>query len=92
MASRPRAGRLSGLLALGTGALLLAMIGAFSGDLSPMIAAVAAAASSLVALLKRAYWSRIDGAGAPYSIAQAIGIPAQARSGHSTRRTRNPTS
>jgi hypothetical protein len=36
--------------------------------------------------------ARIDGAAAPYTIAQAIGIPGAARSGRSTRRTRNPIS
>jgi DMSO reductase anchor subunit len=32
----------------------------------------------LVPCLKRVYWRRIDGAAAPYTIAQAIGIPGAA--------------
>jgi sulfite dehydrogenase (quinone) subunit SoeC len=56
-------------LAGGTGALLLAL---FDAGPWPMLAL---AGLLLSALLKWLYWRRIDGAPAPFGIAQALGIP-----------------
>jgi sulfite dehydrogenase (quinone) subunit SoeC len=53
----------------GTGALLLAL---FDAGPWPMLAL---AGLLLSALLKWLYWRRIDGAPAPFGIAQALGIP-----------------
>ena len=56
-------------LAAATGALLLAL---FDAGPWPMLAV---AGLLLSALLKWLYWRRIDGAPAPFGIAQALGIP-----------------
>lgn len=56
-------------LAGATGALVLALF-----DAGPW-PALAAAGLLLAALLKWLYWRRIDGLGAPFGLAQALGIP-----------------
>jgi DMSO reductase anchor subunit len=63
------------VLALATGAVLLAAVDAVSGRYSVGTLALAVLALAAGAVLKRIYWRRIDGAPAPYTIAQALGIP-----------------
>jgi len=65
------------VLALGTGALLLAAFDAVLGQTTWMLEA-AGAAFVVAAVLKWMYWQRIDGAPAPYTMAQALGIPGTA--------------
>jgi DMSO reductase anchor subunit len=65
-------------LALATGSLLIVTIDAAFGNHSVGFSALSAIALVLAGLLKWVYWRRIDGAGAPYTIAQAIGIPGAA--------------
>jgi sulfite dehydrogenase (quinone) subunit SoeC len=63
------------VLAAATGALLLATIDAAFGQPSQTLLLVAAASLLAGALMKWTYWQRIDGAPAPYTLEQAIGIP-----------------
>jgi DMSO reductase anchor subunit len=62
-------------LALGTGGLVWATIGAAFGEGSAGLLLLTAIGLAVGGLLKWVYWRRIDGAAAPYTIAQAIGIP-----------------
>jgi DMSO reductase anchor subunit len=63
-------------IAAATGALLLTLVdaGFGRGDAGPW-GGVAAMGLLLAAVLKWAYWRRIDGASAPWTPAQALGIP-----------------
>jgi hypothetical protein len=74
MASRPGAGDLPGSR-LGTGALLLAMIGRGFRRSVGILLRSPQYRLALVAVSETGLLARIDGAPAPYTIAQAIGIP-----------------
>jgi DMSO reductase anchor subunit len=63
------------VLAAASGALLLAALGALAGRGGAALPALAALALAAGLGLKRAYWRRIGTARAPYTVAQALGIP-----------------
>lgn len=63
------------VLAAATGALLLATIDALFGRLLPGTLVLTAVSLLAAAVIKSAYWTRIDAADAPYTMAQAIGVP-----------------
>jgi DMSO reductase anchor subunit len=66
------------VLALGTGAVLLGTLLSTFGVRSVGILSVAAISLALSGVFKWVYWQRIDGAAAPYTLTQAIGIPGAA--------------
>ncbi len=61
--------------AAATGALLMALVAAVSGPDAGAWPVVAAVGLLAAGVLKWLYWRRIDGAAAPYDMAQALGIP-----------------